>query len=59
MADADTGVVEPDRRQKPSPSCDAPAPQDLRADTVRSAPLGRTVLAVLVACGAFGSASIP
>lgn len=70
MADADTKIVEPDRRQKPPPSYDAPGPQHVRADTARSAPLGRPVLAVLIASlgaafllliayWAFWSASIP
>jgi len=49
MTDNDTTIVEPDRRQKPPPSYDAPGPQMMRADTVRSGPLGRPVLAVLVA----------
>ncbi len=70
MADADTKIVEPDRRQKPPPSYDAPGPQDVRADTARSGPLGRPVLVVLIASlgaafllliayWAFWSASIP
>lgn len=48
MADADTKIVEPDRRQKPPPPEAAPGPQVVTADTVRSGPLGRPVLAVLV-----------
>lgn len=46
---ADGTIVEPDRRQKPPPQEAAPGPQRLNADTVRSAPLGRPVLVVLVA----------
>ncbi len=45
---ADGTIVEPDRRQKPPPAEAAPGPQIVNADTVRSAPLGRPVLAVLV-----------
>jgi hypothetical protein len=41
-------IVEPDRRQKPPPAEAAPGPQILNADTARSGPLGRPVLAVLV-----------
>lgn len=53
MADTDSKIVdnkivEPDDRQQPPPSYDAPGPQVMRADTVRGGPLGRPVLAVLV-----------
>lgn len=41
-------IVEPDRRQKPPPAYDAPGPQVVKADTARSAPLGRPVFIVLV-----------
>jgi hypothetical protein len=44
----DGKIVEPDRRQEPPPREAAPGPQIVNADTVRSAPPGRPVLAVLV-----------
>lgn len=49
MVETATKIVEPDGRQKPPPSYDAPGPQMMRADTVRSGPLGRPVLSVLIA----------
>lgn len=49
IVEQDGTLVEPDRRQMPPPAEAEPGPQILTADTVRSGPLGRPVLVVLVA----------
>ncbi|AVO43893.1 hypothetical protein [Phreatobacter cathodiphilus] len=49
MADDETKLVEPDRRQKPPPREDSPGSQVLNADTARTAPIGKPVLWVLIA----------
>lgn len=70
MADKSPDLVEPDRRQHPPPSYDAPGPQVVSTDTARSAVTGKPVLWVLIASlgaalsllliyWAFWSASVP
>ncbi|MCZ8313976.1 hypothetical protein [Phreatobacter sp.] len=49
MADKSSDLVEPDRRQHPPPSYDAPGPQVISTDTARSAVTGKPVLWVLIA----------
>jgi len=56
MAEKSSDLVEPDRRQHPPPSYDAPGPQVIGTDTARSAVTGRPVLWVLIA--SLGSAFV-